>query len=139
MTKALKKLLEKVEAGEYWHPEWPEDGDNHFRFDGGWTWASDGQPMPYIRMSRWTVLKRTPCGVRVVDGYASQFAIEQGWAKTHMVYTGARRKWAYPTKAEAWKSFLIRQNHRLRYARNTLDGVEALIKMIEEQDDGKSQ
>ena len=115
-----------------WHPEWLENGDNHFRFCGHWEWSNDDPTCrPYVRLEMWRTLRETPKGRWIVNSYANQWQIEHGAARQRFVLNTGRKRWAYPTKMQAWNSFLIRQRHRLNHARNNLEGVETLTLFIE--------
>ena len=115
-----------------WRPDWEENGDNHFRFFGLWEW-SEYEPacQPYVILKMYATLRETHKGRWIVDSSASQWSIEHGAAQQRFVLNTGRKRWAYPTKADAWASFMIRQRHRINHARNNLIGMEALTLFIE--------
>ena len=106
------------------HPGWQENGKNHFRFYGSWEWVDGVTCRPYVSLEMWSTLRETPKGRWIVSDYDSQ--------RQRFVLDTGRKRWAYPTKSEAWASFVIRQRHRLFYARKNLEGVEALMVFIDE-------
>ena len=114
-----------------WRPGWQENGDNHFRFIGHWDWYEDSAYRPYVRLEMWRTLRETPKGRWIVHSDASQWRIDNGMTRLRFVLNTGRKRWAYPTKLEAWNSFVIRQQHRLNHARNNLEGVEALTLFID--------
>ena len=115
-----------------WHPGWLENGDNHFRFYGRWHWSENEDTFqPYVRLEMWRTLRETPKGRWIVNSCANQWQIEHGAARQRFVLNTGRKRWAYPTKADAWDSFVIRQRHRINHARNNLIGMEALTLFIE--------
>lgn len=112
-------------------PQLPEDGTIYFRYAGYWTWSSGPIPcIPHITLDAYRVMRRTPKGCWISD---------YNWPTKlgeRFVLDNARRKHAYPTRSEAWDSFVIRQRKRLQHAKNQLEGVTALLHAIEEITNG---
>lgn len=129
-----------------WRPDDPEGVGIFWRFYGVLDeWADE--PKARIWLEKWKALRATPRGVWIVSEYSSLTPEWSEWAERwrlerlerekKLVQTKARRKWAYPTKAEAWESFRIRTSYRVSHARNALAVAEGLFKLIQETNDGK--
>ena len=83
MFEYLIKLLPNVD----WREDLEESPDFYWRF-----WANmEGD---YLHVERYRVEYHTPHGVVLANGKR----VQHDWKK----------KWAYPTKAEAWEAFKIR-------------------------------
>jgi len=77
-------------------------------------------PTVHLEFYQWRVQKRTPKGAWVVsDG------------DRHLVLDASRKKWAYPTKTEAWDSFKIRLRWRANYHRNEGRRIEAIKNLVD--------
>lgn len=110
-----------------WYLQWPEDGTLYFRYCGHWAWFMDPPKCrPHVWLEPWRVVRRTPRGCWIADYYCPHKANQR------FVLDGARKRFAYPTRAEAWDSFLIRQRKRLQHAKNQLEGVTTLLAHVEE-------
>lgn len=109
-----------------------EDHPLHYfwRVDSCYSWNSDGSCSPSIHFSKWWILRRTAKGVWLIYDspdrrqYLAAAALAERDKK--IVYLNARRAWAYPTKAEAWDSFLIRQSKRVQHCKNRLEAAESI-------------
>ena len=88
-------------------------------------YADRPDPVVTLFIEPWTIQKQTPKGVWV-----------ERYGERHLCLHDARKKWAYPTKAEAWESFRIRTNWRIKHCRRALENalaVEAKLKSISER------
>jgi hypothetical protein len=95
--------------------------------------SSDGSPVAAAHFERWFILRRTPRGVWLVPEYyavsGSKFHEASAEKDKRLVILGTRKAWAYPTKAEAWKSFQIRQVRRVQHAQWALTAARAVKKL----------
>lgn len=117
------------------HP-WGVDFPDHpmeyfFRVTSTYFFSSDGGCHPSMGFERWKLIRHTPKGVWVIPEWLD-YPVRHTWQQRQvdqykkLVLHGARRKWAHPTKAEAWQSFLIRQDRRVSHCRNALQAAEAI-------------
>lgn len=73
----------------------------------------------YLRI--FAVKKETPCGVWLADEY--------GVSLNRWVSKTSRKKYAFPTKEEAWTSFIARKTKQRRLLFAQLQRVEALLRV----------
>lgn len=73
------------------------------------------------------MVRHTPKGVWVADDYSRD---DKRFWKLCLIH--ARKRYAYPTKAEAWESLRIRTQHRVQHAKNALEAALAAQKFMEE-------
>lgn len=117
-------------------PEWPEDGDAHFRYVVT-VWHLHTGPKPRIRLDLYRTVKKTPCGRWLTpdwmcdNGVAPEFDTLPR-SELRFVSDYAIRRWAYPTKAGAWSSFVIRQLWREKHARKAMLNAVAINRHIDE-------
>ena len=92
-------------------------------------WTSDGRPHITVHFHREYIVRATPKCVIL-----SPWQKPRIWeSKTNKrVLKQARKRFAYPTKKEAWESWCIRQSHRLQHAKNALEVAEAAHKFAVE-------
>lgn len=76
-----------------------------------------GPPTVHVRLRTYKVEKVTPCGVRFLDG--------------RFVNRSHRKKYAYPTEAQAKVAFLHRKKRQLEIMRSRIEQVEGAIAIIE--------
>ena len=68
----------------------------------------------YYHCASYPVTKRTQCGA-CIDEYG----------RKRFIRTDATKKWAAPTKKEAWLNYKARSKHALQHAKNNVDKIEA--------------
>lgn len=101
-------LIEPIERVD-WRAEMPEREDRYWRFHGFVDfWGAD--PVGSIYPECWRVLRHTPKGVWLAAPFT--WNVER---HKKLVIHSARKKWAYPTKKEAWDSYCIRLEWREKY------------------------
>lgn len=116
-------------------------GSNHLDHPAEWFWRVEsayhftdcGACYADIYYERWALYRHTPRGVWVVPydvGNArAKYLREQAETLKRLVIHGTNKAWAYPTKAEAWRSFCIRQERRVQHCRNALAAAEATYEL----------
>lgn len=110
-----------------WYDAMPESPELYWRFHAYVDfWGAD--PAASITASPWFVLRRTPKGAWV-SPYKSDERLKR------FVLDGARKRLAYPTKQEAWDSFLVRLRFREQYW-DTEGQRIAAIKALVAQENG---
>ena len=95
MTTTLKDLLvaKQPNTGRF------EDSDGlYFRYEG----------YEYADIEAFRIVKRTECGVWIHLGYG---------VKDKFILNGARKRYAYPTKADALESYRIRKLRQIEHCR----------------------
>lgn len=118
-----------------------EQPGRFWRYSGrSWWQQGSDDPIVSVNLEYWTVVKATPCGVWVVPEYIdqrpSQSKLQEQYRQQalkryrKLIIMAHRKKWAYPTKAQAWDSFRIRINHRVMHCRNALHIAETLQDQI---------
>lgn len=83
---------------------------------------------PPIECDEYIGIKKTACGWWI------QFApyVGQSWAKKHWVSDTARKRFAYPTKRQAFESLVARKRRREEHLRRELDRAEMDNRVISE-------
>lgn len=81
-----------------------------------------------IGCQEYVVVRRTPKGVWIAAPPVWR------WAYQRFVLNRARKKYAYPTKHEAWQSFKIRKQRQLEILRSQQDHVSEVLRLIEAQE-----
>lgn len=85
----------------------------------------DYRPSEYkgaaIHLRAFMVTKETPCGVWLAD--------EGGVLMDRWVSKTSRKRYAFPTKEEAWESFIARKTKQRRLLFAQLQRVEALLEL----------
>lgn len=133
---------------DFENPEKRVHGDQYPDHPMEWFWRVESMCVfmhktmhPSIHFERYALYRHTPQGVWVVpyDMRNAHFPFEhrQCEALKRFVLIHSDRKFAYPTKAEAWRSFCIRQKWRIRHAENALErayAVRSLAHQIDEQE-----
>jgi hypothetical protein len=108
-------------------PEEPERPAWYRVTDGRYAAAADewGRPVgrgePYLHIHEFPVLRETPKGVWLDLG---------GWMPPRFVLRDARKRYACPTKAEAWESFVARKRAQLRILTAQVAHVEEVLRMV---------
>ena len=98
-----------------------------YRYSGYWSWFSDRPHCrAHIVLEEYVTLRHTPKGAWILPRHFTTNKEAQERSK-RFIRLGARVSYAYPTKEEAWESFVIRQQKRLQYAKNNLEGILTLI------------
>jgi len=92
-----------------------------YRYEGSSIHYSDGGINRQIYLYKFGVIRETP----------KCFVIDH-WGKEKFVLKKAHKRFAYPTLADAWKSFKIRTQHRIGYAQARLDSANDVWSMIQE-------
>lgn len=79
-------------------------GDIHYRCNASARMFGEESP---VLFETWTVVKVTPCGYKVqyISLYNGQISTEI----TKFINKGFKKKWAYPTKAEAFDAYILRK------------------------------
>jgi hypothetical protein len=80
-----------------------------------WYRVEDGSEQNWVR--EFHVVKVTPCGVRLSDGFGAP----------RMVLDGARKRYACPTRKEAMESFICRKRRQLKILRAQIQRVERAL------------
>lgn len=108
-----------------WREGVPESPDRYWRFRGYVDFESPFQEFPIasIIIEKWDVLRRTPKGVWVTPPFSNKWCWE---SDKKLVINDTRKKFAYPTKKEAWESYCIRQHRRRGYWEAEGSRLEAL-------------
>lgn len=86
----------------------------YYRWSAAVNWTGDGNASVYFHCASYPVIKKTRAGV---------FVDEHG--RKHFILNDARKKWAAPTKQEAWQCYKQRSRYHLIYAQNNLDKIKA--------------
>lgn len=90
-------------------------------FDEYGDYHSSGYGGVAIYLRVFTVKRETPCGVWLAD--------ECGVSLNRWVSKTSRKKYAFPTKEEAWESFIARKTKQRRLLFAQLQRVEALLEL----------
>jgi len=89
-----------------------------------------------ITCSTLYLLKETPCGYWITDFKPESENEMQPVRQLHKwVSKTARKRHAYPTKAEAWLSYNRRKYRQHRLLKNQLRRIEVVLKAILQQGD----
>lgn len=121
-----------------WRNDLPEAEGSIFRFNGYHYWIEGvSEPRVQISIERLHLLRKTPKGGWYVpEGF--QGAPNYVWQKTQaerlkrFVLDSGRKRFAYPTKDEAWNSFKIRTGKRVQHCKNALNVAETLNAAIQQ-------
>lgn len=92
-----------------------------WRFEGHATFYDDGGYNQRIHLFAYPIIRET----------AKCFVIDH-WDKEKFVLKEANRRFAYPNKQLAWKSFQIRTMRRIQHAQRALDEANAVQEMIDQ-------
>lgn len=68
----------------------------------------------YYHCAFYPVTKRTQCGAWIDE-----------YGRKRFILTDAVKKWAAPTKKEAWLNYKARSAHALQHAKNNVDKITA--------------
>lgn len=90
-------------------------------FDEYGDYCSSGYRGVAIHLRVFTVKKETPCGVWLAN--------ECGVSLNRWVSKTSRKKYAFPTKEEAWASFIARKTNQRKLLLSQLRRVEALLRL----------
>ena len=108
-------------TGVDWREDYPEDPEKvYWRFEA-YTYWSNEQAFATISCHPWEIVKPTPKGVWV-----------ERYGPRKLVLHSSHKKWAYPTKQEAWESFLIRLKWRRRHQEKALESTRVVETTVEE-------
>lgn len=77
-----------------------------------------------IHLERFRVVKKTPRGAWIEETHGYP-------VKKRFVLDGARRRYAYPTKALALNSYRIRKRWQIGYCKNKIDRANAILGITE--------
>lgn len=113
-------FVECVEPREIWY-RYVDTRSAYFDSDGDWT----GPGSAVIAGHEYTVIRHTPKGAWIVQSPAYK------WSRQRFVRNSSRKKYAYPTKAEAWESFTIRKQRQLQILKSQADHVADVLRLIE--------
>ena len=96
-----------------------------YRYERYYAW--EGEPVKPMLLD-YPIKRKTLCGVWIQDGgYKERFVLNE-----------ARKKFAYPTKDEAFNSFKIRTQKAKAYATRDLRNANAFLEIIKKiEDDNK--
>jgi len=126
----LDSTVSNVDGGSY--------GDHScewfWRVESSYSWLAGNNCYVDIRFERYALLRHTKQGVWVVPYCIKDYPTKVKEAKKKLVLHNTRKRYAYPTKALAWVSFVIRQERRRQYARNNLEAVEAIYSVVKEKE-----
>lgn len=91
----------------------------YYRYSASVTFGQDSIFSPsstevYYHCTSYPVIKRTQCGAWIDD-----------CGKKRFVLNDSVKKWAAPTKKEAWLNYKSRSRHALQHAKNNVDKIEA--------------
>jgi len=81
----------------------------------------------FLRVDSYLILRETPCG----------YWIEISWLKDKWVSKTGRKRYAYPTKAEALDSFIIRKERQIQITTGQLGVAKYALQIaIDMRDEG---
>jgi len=80
---------------------------------------ASGRKTPLIYLDKYKVTKITPQGVKIAHPDGDKFILNEG-----------KKKYAYPTKEEAWKGFIKRKQSRYNHVKNYYNYVHELIGLL---------
>ena len=127
MFESFAKPIQKNRVFGYEFPDHP--AEYFWRIESTVS-RSDDAPVAAIHFERYALWRHTAKGVWVVPwglrNATFRFQKEQNEKLKKFVLHSARRKHSYPTRSEAWRSFLIRQTHRVWHCRNALESAETV-------------
>ena len=83
----------------------------------------EGEPSN-IYCRQYAIRKRTEKGVWIMVAYQKKFVLNK-----------AKKKFAYPTKEEAFKSFAIRKNHHMGHVKFTFAHLTNILTLIKKRED----
>jgi len=99
----------------------PDNDDSHWRVEAMCHFVAGAElPVVHMEFYRWNILKRTAKGAWVERYGQEKFVLNDG-----------RKKWAYPTKSDAWDSYRHRQKWRASYHHNEGRRIEAIKKLVD--------
>ena len=108
-----------------WMPWLEEDiGRLWWRFENHAQWMEGSGLFGGIAVAPWRLMRETPKGAWICP--------RGGGPERHVSHT-ARRRWAYPTKLDAWQSYCIRNGHWLQHARNALEKAQYVAGIISDE------
>jgi hypothetical protein len=86
----------------------------YYRWSATVQWLGGGGHSVYFHCEAYPVIKKTRAGVFV----------EEASGRKHFILNDANKKWAAPTKQEAWLNYKNRSRNHLRFAQNNLDKIK---------------
>lgn len=117
-------LLEVEQAVNIYHGDDLEDGTYLFRY-------IDRRQCGSIFCERFKVIRRTPAGYKIKDDWGRErFVLEP---------CGGGRRYAYPTRQDAWDSFKIRKSRQIQHAQNTIDHCRKMMKGVETEEKARDE
>jgi len=91
----------------------------------------DTHHIAIITVECWRVLRRTPKGAWIAPPNSSKWS-EEGCKR--FVLDEGRKKYAYPSKKDAWESYLIRHKFRRHYWSVEGERLDAIDKLLDRED-----
>ena len=109
----------------------------HYRYERFYPFDDDGLPVenenPSIILMTFETLRETPGGYWIKIG--ETIAIGLGLIPNEkFVLKDSNKRYAYPTKKEAFNSFTIRTRKSLSYAKRDLKNAKHFLKLVNETD-----
>lgn len=116
----------------YWMEHTQESPDKYWRFNSFVDFESPFQsrPIANIKIGMWTVLRHTPKGVWIAPPFSNKWNEEK---LKRLVIHDTKKKYAYPTKAEAWESYCIRQMRRNQHHQIEGERLSVLNTLLESE------
>lgn len=85
----------------------------YFRWAAAVQWCDGNKREVYYHCSMYPVTKRTKAGVFIDD-----------YGRKRFILNDAKKKWAAPTKQEAWLNYKARSHWALSHAMNNLEKIK---------------
>lgn len=104
----------------------PNETISFYRYES----SSDGTPL----LERFIAIRETKCGWWIVPSYMV-YCLENADIYQKFVLKTGRKRYAYPTKEEAYNSYKIRKQWRVIHLRRQLDRAEQDLKYVKENPD----
>jgi len=83
-----------------------------------------------VCLEQFKVIKETPKGYWLTFPWSAPFHGEYNWKK--WVSKTSRKRFAYPTKEEAWDSYCIRRKRRVMHLQRQLDEATLALRATRE-------
>ena len=105
--------------------------ENYYRYEDRLT---SGSEMVVIDLLRFVVVKRNPKGAWISRCWGPQDVLHFTSSEKRFVLDGARKRYAFPTEAEALNSFVIRKSRQIWHLEAQLRVAKAAKREAEKPD-----
>lgn len=117
---------------------YPEKDGVFWRYESCCTFSEAGDVYASIFITVWIKAADTPRGCWVIPANQRYMLRNDKWRKLNrrdrkLIIIGTRRRWAYPTKAEAWTSFRRRLSWREAHWNTEGRRIAALKELVEQE------